>query len=190
MAPAKSTAISLAMGFMRPTSGGGRSATEKHFGHPGTRHRVGTAEESVRLYHPRRAERLVPLYGALNGMGGTHLRTGREKFSKSWGCRTMRTVEMRASFLGACCSVWVHPRHGQRSRIADSRRTYLSPRSVGASHGSMMLLNARNAAGKTIFFSPICFLKWNWCVITWRCCIGAGWSVWVGLLIFTSGRPD
>jgi ABC-2 type transport system ATP-binding protein len=67
----KSTAIHLAMGFMRPTSGGGRLLGER-FGHPGTRRRVGFLAESVALYH-RRAERLVRFYGALNGMGGADL---------------------------------------------------------------------------------------------------------------------
>jgi ABC-2 type transport system ATP-binding protein len=67
----KSTAIHLAMGFMRPTSGGGR-LLGKPFGHPAMRRRVGFLAESVALYH-RRAERLVRFYGALNGMGGTHL---------------------------------------------------------------------------------------------------------------------
>jgi ABC-2 type transport system ATP-binding protein len=67
----KSTAIHLAMGFMRPTGGNGRLLGER-FGHPATRRRVGFLAESVALYH-RRAERLVRFYGALNGMGGTHL---------------------------------------------------------------------------------------------------------------------
>ena len=67
----KSTAIHLAMGFMRATSGGGRLLGAP-FGHPGTRRRVGFLAENVALYH-RRAERLVRFYGALNGMGGTHL---------------------------------------------------------------------------------------------------------------------
>jgi ABC-2 type transport system ATP-binding protein len=68
----KSTAIHLAMGFMLPTSGGGRLLGER-FGHAGTRRRVGFLAESVALYH-RRAERLVRFYGALNWMGGTHLK--------------------------------------------------------------------------------------------------------------------
>jgi ABC-2 type transport system ATP-binding protein len=67
----KSTAIHLAMGFMRPTRGSGRLLGER-FGHPGTHRRVGFLAESVALYH-RPAERLVRFYGALNGMGGTHL---------------------------------------------------------------------------------------------------------------------
>jgi len=62
----KTTAIHLAMGFMRPTTGRG-SLLGKPFGHAGTRQRVGFLPENVALY-PRRAERLVRFYGALNGM--------------------------------------------------------------------------------------------------------------------------
>ncbi len=68
----KSTAIHLAMGFMRPTSGGGRLLGE-NFGHAGVRRRVGFLAESVALYH-RRAERLVRFYGGLNGIGRAALR--------------------------------------------------------------------------------------------------------------------
>jgi ABC-2 type transport system ATP-binding protein len=67
----KSTAIHLAMGFMRPTQGTGRLLGEC-FGHARTRRRVGFLAENVALYH-RRAERLVRFYGALNGMGGADL---------------------------------------------------------------------------------------------------------------------
>src|SRR5271169_4275293 len=67
----KTTAIHLAMGFMRPTSGAGRLFGER-FGHARARRRVGFLAENVALYH-RRAERLVRFYGALNGMGGSHL---------------------------------------------------------------------------------------------------------------------
>lgn len=67
----KSTAIHLAMGFMRPTSGGGRLLGQP-FGHAHSRRRVGFLAENVALYH-RRAERLVRFYGALNGMGGDYL---------------------------------------------------------------------------------------------------------------------
>jgi len=67
----KTTAIHLAMGFMQPTSGTGRMLG-KPFGHSHTRRRVGFLAENVALYH-RRADRLVRFYGALNGMGGSHL---------------------------------------------------------------------------------------------------------------------
>lgn len=67
----KSTAIHLAMGFMRPTSGGGRMLGQP-FGQAAARRRVGFLAENVSLYH-RRAERLVRFYGALNGMAGAQL---------------------------------------------------------------------------------------------------------------------
>jgi ABC-2 type transport system ATP-binding protein len=68
----KSTAIHLAMGFMRPTHGSGLMLGDP-FGTPRTRRRVGFLAENVALYH-RRAERLVRFYGALNSMGGAHLK--------------------------------------------------------------------------------------------------------------------
>ena len=67
----KTTAIHLAMGFMRPTSGGGRMLGKK-FGDWQVRRKVGFLAENVALYH-RRADRLVRFYGALNAMGGTRL---------------------------------------------------------------------------------------------------------------------
>ncbi len=62
----KTTAIHLAMGFMRPTSGGGRMLGQP-FGDAPTRRRVGFLAENVALYH-RPAGRLVRFYGQLNGM--------------------------------------------------------------------------------------------------------------------------
>lgn len=62
----KTTAIHLAMGFMRPTSGGG-TMLGAPFGSAATRARVGFLAESVAFHH-RSAASLVRLYGALNGM--------------------------------------------------------------------------------------------------------------------------
>ena len=62
----KTTAMHLAMGFMRPTGGDGRMLG-KPFGNALTRRRVGFLAEQVALYH-RPAEKLVRLYGKLNGM--------------------------------------------------------------------------------------------------------------------------
>ena len=64
----KTTAIHLAMGFMRPTSGGGQMLG-RPFGDAETRRRIGFLAESVALYH-RPASRLIKFYGGLNGMGG------------------------------------------------------------------------------------------------------------------------
>lgn len=68
----KSTAIHLAMGFMRPTDGGGRMLG-RPFGDAHVRRRVGFLAENVALYH-RPAEHLVRFYGALNGLRGSSLR--------------------------------------------------------------------------------------------------------------------
>ncbi len=62
----KTTAIHLAMGFMRPTSGGGRMLGQP-FGDAPTRRRVGFLAENVALYH-RPAQTLLRFYGMLNGM--------------------------------------------------------------------------------------------------------------------------
>jgi len=67
----KTTAIHLAMGFMRPTQGNGRVLGQP-FGHAAARRRVGFLPENVALY-PRRAERLVRFYGAINGMKAAQL---------------------------------------------------------------------------------------------------------------------
>src|SRR5438128_7900841 len=69
----KSTAIHLAMGFMRPTSGTGRMLGQP-FGDAPTRRQVGFLAENVALYH-RPAEQLVRFYGALNGLRGRPLAT-------------------------------------------------------------------------------------------------------------------
>src|SRR5579862_8950842 len=46
----KTTAIHLALGFMRPSSGGGR-LLDKPFGDAPTRARIGFLAENVALYH-------------------------------------------------------------------------------------------------------------------------------------------
>lgn len=60
----KTTAIHIALGFMRPTKGSGR-ILGKPFGDARTRHRIGFLPESLALYH-RPAFKLVRWYGALN----------------------------------------------------------------------------------------------------------------------------
>jgi len=62
----KTTALHIAMGLLRPTSGGGRMLG-RPFGDAPTRGRVGFLAENVALYH-RPAGKLVRFYGALNGM--------------------------------------------------------------------------------------------------------------------------
>lgn len=60
----KTTAIHLALGFMRPTSGAGH-LLGKPFGDAATRARIGFLAENVALYH-RPASKLLRYYGALN----------------------------------------------------------------------------------------------------------------------------
>ena len=60
----KTTAIHIALGFMRPTTGGGQ-ILGKAFGDARTRTRIGFLPESLALYH-RPAFKLVRWYGALN----------------------------------------------------------------------------------------------------------------------------
>jgi ABC-2 type transport system ATP-binding protein len=62
----KTTAIHLALGFMRPTSGAGH-LLGKPFGDAATRARIGFLAENVALYH-RPASKLLRYYGALNRM--------------------------------------------------------------------------------------------------------------------------
>jgi ABC-2 type transport system ATP-binding protein len=62
----KTTAIHLAMGFMRPTRGSGRMLGQP-FGNTAIRRRVGFLPENVALYH-RPVQKLLRFYGALNGL--------------------------------------------------------------------------------------------------------------------------
>jgi ABC-2 type transport system ATP-binding protein len=68
----KTTAIHLALGFMRPSSGRGQ-LLGKPFGDAPTRARIGFLAENVALYH-RPANKLLQFYGALNGMRPQRLR--------------------------------------------------------------------------------------------------------------------
>jgi ABC-2 type transport system ATP-binding protein len=146
----KSTAIHLAMGFMRPTSGAGRMLGER-FGHPGMRRRVGFLAESVALYH-RRAERLVRFYGALNGMGGTHLENrarevleivGLEDHANRNAGKFSRGMLQRVGLAQAMVN-------DPELLILDEPTSALDP--LARVMVRELLLKARNA-GKTIFLS-------------------------------------
>jgi ABC-2 type transport system ATP-binding protein len=68
----KTTAIHLALGFMRPSSGGGQMLG-KTFGDAHTRARVGFLAENVALYHLP-TTKLLRFYGALSRMRSERLR--------------------------------------------------------------------------------------------------------------------
>jgi len=146
----KSTAIHLAMGFMRPTSGGGRLLGER-FGHPGTRRRVGFLAESVALYH-RRAERLVRFYGALNGMGGPHLANRAREVLKIMGLQDHANRNAGKFARGMLQRVGLAQAmvNDPELLILDEPTSALDP--LARVMVRELLLNARNA-GKTIFLS-------------------------------------
>ena len=82
----KTTAIHLALGFMRPSSGSGQ-LLGKPFGDAPTRARIGFLAENVALYH-RPANKLLNFYGTLNGIRPERLRLR---------CReVLRQVELEA----------------------------------------------------------------------------------------------
>src|SRR5580698_2936612 len=146
----KTTAIHLAMGFMRPTSGRGRLLGEP-FGHAATRGRVGFLPENVALY-PRRADQLVRLYGALNGMKAAQL-----------GHRTAQVLEMVGLQDDAKRNVSKFSR-GMLQRVGLAQAMVKDPELLILDEPTSaldplarvavreLLLSAR-AAGKTIFLS-------------------------------------
>ena len=146
----KSTAIHLAMGFMRPTSGAGRMLGER-FGHPGMRRRVGFLAESVALYH-RRAERLVRFYGALNGMGGTHLENRAREVLEIVGLQDHANRNAGKFSRGMLQRVGLAQAmvNDPELLILDEPTSALDP--LARVMVRELLLNARTA-GKTIFLS-------------------------------------
>jgi ABC-2 type transport system ATP-binding protein len=146
----KSTAIHLAMGFMRPTSGSGRLLGER-FGHPATRGRVGFLAESVALYH-RRAERLVRFYGALNGMGGTHLEDRARQVLEIVGLQDHANRNAGKFSRGMLQRVGLAQAmvNDPELLILDEPTSALDP--LARVMVRELLLSARNA-GKTIFLS-------------------------------------
>ena len=146
----KSTAIHLAMGFMRPTSGGGRLLGER-FGNPGTRRRVGFLAESVALYH-RRAERLVRFYGALNGMGGRDLADRAREVLEIVGLQDHANRNAGKFSRGMLQRVGLAQAmvNDPEFLILDEPTSALDP--LARVMVRELLLNARNA-GKTIFLS-------------------------------------
>jgi ABC-2 type transport system ATP-binding protein len=146
----KSTAIHLAMGFMSPTSGGGRLLGER-FGHAAARRRVGFLAESVALYH-RPAERLVRFYGALNGMGGLPLEKRAREVLEIVGLQDHANRNAGKFSRGMLQRVGLAQAivNDPELLILDEPTSALDP--LARVMVRELLLHARNA-GKTIFLS-------------------------------------
>ena len=146
----KSTAIHLAMGFMRPTRGRGAMLGQP-FGHACTRRRVGFLAENVALHHLS-ARQLLWFYGALNGMSdGALQRRVREvlellelapEANRSVG-KYSRGMQQRVGLAQA----WIHD---PELLLLDEPTSALDP--PGRVAVRELLLAARRA-GKTIFLS-------------------------------------
>jgi ABC-2 type transport system ATP-binding protein len=146
----KSTAIHLAMGFMRPTRGGGQMLG-KPFGHASTRKRVGFLAENVALYH-RPAESLVRFYGALNGMGGSHLARRAHEVLQIAGLQDHSNRNVAGFSRGMLQRVGLAQAlvNDPQLLILDEPTSALDPLARVAVRE--LLLSARNA-GKTVFLS-------------------------------------
>jgi ABC-2 type transport system ATP-binding protein len=146
----KSTAIHLAMGFMRPTSGGGRLLGAP-LGHAAIRRRVGFLGENVALYH-RRTGSLLRFYGALNGMGGAALVKSARETLESVGLQEHATRNVSRFSRGMLQRVGLAQAlvNDPELLILDEPTSALDP--VARVTIRELLLGLRQA-GKTIFLS-------------------------------------
>jgi ABC-2 type transport system ATP-binding protein len=146
----KTTAIHLAMGFMRPSSGHGRMLGFS-FGHALTRRQVGFLAENVALYH-RNADALVRFYGALNGMGGVQLSRSTQEALESVGLTEQQNRNVSKYSRGMLQRVGLAQAlvNDPKLLILDEPTSALDP--IARVAVRELLLNLRNA-GKTIFIS-------------------------------------
>lgn len=146
----KTTAIHLAMGFMRPTSGGG-TLLGRPFSDARVRRRVGFLAENVALYH-RPAINLVHFYGALNGMKDPQLRARSREVLQNVG------LEAEASRNAGKFSRGMLQRMGLAQALVNDPEVLVldEPTSALDPLARVMvreLLVSARSAGKTVFLS-------------------------------------
>jgi ABC-2 type transport system ATP-binding protein len=146
----KTTAIHLALGFMRPTSGAGH-LLGKPFGDAATRAHIGFLPENVALYH-RPAKKLLRYYGGLNGMRPRRLQLRSAEVLRQVG------LELEANRNAAKFSRGMQQRIGLAQALINDPELLILDEPTSAldplARVTMReLLLEANRAGKTIFLS-------------------------------------
>ena len=146
----KTTALHIAMGFVRPSTGGG-SMLGQPFGHAPTRRRIGFLAENVALYNLP-AENCIRFYGALNGVRNQQLRERTRSLLGELGLGNVRSRKIGKFSRGMLQRVGLAQAlvNDPELLVLDEPTSALDP--IARVEIRELLLRAK-AAGKTIFLS-------------------------------------